>query len=76
VALVSSAPISCTPLVRELREEVLIAAETSSVLTERLFRTMNLMDPPADYNPLLDDRCNAIYGNQQSARDDSSGTYE
>jgi hypothetical protein len=48
--------------VRELREEVLIAAETSSVLTERLFRTMNLMDPPADYNPLLDDRCNAMYG--------------
>ena len=39
--------------VRELREELLIAAETSSVLTERLFRTMNLIDPPADYSPLL-----------------------
>jgi 2-polyprenyl-6-methoxyphenol hydroxylase-like FAD-dependent oxidoreductase len=39
--------------VRELREEVLTAAETSSVLTERLFRTMNLIDPPADYSPLL-----------------------
>jgi len=39
--------------VRELREEVLIAAETSSVLTERLFRTMNLIDPPTDYSPLL-----------------------
>jgi 2-polyprenyl-6-methoxyphenol hydroxylase-like FAD-dependent oxidoreductase len=39
--------------VRELREEVLIAAETSSVFTERLFRSMNLIDPPADYSPLL-----------------------
>jgi 2-polyprenyl-6-methoxyphenol hydroxylase-like FAD-dependent oxidoreductase len=39
--------------VLELREEVLIAAETSSVLTEKLFRTMNLIDPPADYSPLL-----------------------
>jgi hypothetical protein len=38
---------------RELPEEVLIAAETSSVLTERLFRTRNLVDPPADYSPLL-----------------------
>jgi hypothetical protein len=38
---------------RELREELLIAAETSSLLTERLFRTMNLIDPPADYSPLL-----------------------
>ena len=33
---------------RELREEVLNAAETSFVLTGRLFRTMNLIDPPAD----------------------------
>ena len=24
-----------------------------SVLTEKLFRTMNLVDPPADYSPLL-----------------------
>jgi hypothetical protein len=23
------------------------------VLTEKLFRTMNLVDPPADYSPLL-----------------------
>ncbi len=36
-----------------LREEVLHAAESSSVLTEKLFRTMNLVDPPADYSPLL-----------------------
>ncbi len=36
-----------------LREEVLQAAESSSVLTEKLFRTMNLVDPPADYSPLL-----------------------
>jgi 2-polyprenyl-6-methoxyphenol hydroxylase-like FAD-dependent oxidoreductase len=36
-----------------LREEVLLAAESSSVLTEKLFRTMNLVDPPADYRPLL-----------------------
>jgi 2-polyprenyl-6-methoxyphenol hydroxylase-like FAD-dependent oxidoreductase len=36
-----------------LREEVLLAAESSSVLTEKLFRTMNLVDPPADYGPLL-----------------------
>jgi hypothetical protein len=38
---------------RELPEEVLIAAETSSVLTKRLFRTRNLVDPPPDYSPLL-----------------------
>jgi 2-polyprenyl-6-methoxyphenol hydroxylase-like FAD-dependent oxidoreductase len=36
-----------------LREEVLLAAESSAVLTEKLFRTMNLVDPPADYSPLL-----------------------
>ena len=36
-----------------LREEVLLAAESSSVLTEKLFRTMNLVDPPTDYSPLL-----------------------
>jgi 2-polyprenyl-6-methoxyphenol hydroxylase-like FAD-dependent oxidoreductase len=39
--------------VRELREEVLAAAGASSTLTERLFRTMNMVDPPADYSPLL-----------------------
>jgi 2-polyprenyl-6-methoxyphenol hydroxylase-like FAD-dependent oxidoreductase len=38
---------------RFLREEVLLAAESSSVLTEKLFRTMNLVDPPTDYRPLL-----------------------
>jgi hypothetical protein len=37
----------------QLRDDLLTAAETSSVLTERLFRTMNLIDPPADYSPLL-----------------------
>ena len=36
-----------------LREQVLQAAESSSVLTEKLFRTMNLVDPPTDYSPLL-----------------------
>jgi len=36
-----------------LREQVLLAAESSSVLTEKLFRTMNLIDLPADYSPLL-----------------------
>lgn len=38
---------------RELPKEVLVAAKTSSVLTERLFRTMNFIDPPGDYSPLL-----------------------
>ena len=37
----------------ELRADVLTAAETSSVLTEKLYRTMNLVDPPADYSPLF-----------------------
>jgi 2-polyprenyl-6-methoxyphenol hydroxylase-like FAD-dependent oxidoreductase len=44
------------PLPKELlqfREEVLAAAENSPVLTEKLFRTMNLVDPPVDYSPLL-----------------------
>jgi 2-polyprenyl-6-methoxyphenol hydroxylase-like FAD-dependent oxidoreductase len=36
-----------------LREEVLRAAESSSMLTEKLFRTMNLVDPPTDYSPML-----------------------
>jgi hypothetical protein len=36
-----------------LREEVLLAAESSSVLTEKLFRTMNLVDEPADYSALF-----------------------
>lgn len=38
---------------RQLRGQVLITAETGSVLTERLFRTMNVIDPPADYSPLF-----------------------
>jgi 2-polyprenyl-6-methoxyphenol hydroxylase-like FAD-dependent oxidoreductase len=37
-----------------LRDDVLTAAETSSMLTEKLFRTMNLVDPPADYSPLFE----------------------
>ncbi len=37
----------------QFRDDVLTAAETSSMLTEKLFRTMNLIDPPADYSPLL-----------------------
>lgn len=37
----------------EFREAVLSAAEDSSALAERLFRSMNLVDPPTDYSPLL-----------------------
>jgi len=37
----------------QLRDHVLAAAESSSMLTEKLFRTMNLVDPPADYSPLF-----------------------
>jgi 2-polyprenyl-6-methoxyphenol hydroxylase-like FAD-dependent oxidoreductase len=37
----------------DFREEVLAAAEHSPVLTEKLFRAMNLIDPPTDYSPLL-----------------------
>lgn len=37
----------------QFREEVLTAAANSPVLTEKLFRTMNLVDPPVDYSPLL-----------------------
>jgi 2-polyprenyl-6-methoxyphenol hydroxylase-like FAD-dependent oxidoreductase len=44
-----------------LRQEVLNAAESSSTLTEKLFRTMNLVDPPADYSPLLEStECHTI----------------
>jgi hypothetical protein len=32
---------------------VLSAAENSSALTEKLYRSMNLVDPPTDYSPLL-----------------------
>ena len=37
----------------EFRELVLAAAENSPALTEKLFRSMNLIDPPTDYSPLL-----------------------
>lgn len=37
----------------QFREAVLTAAENSTALTEKLFRTMNLIDPPTDYSPLL-----------------------
>lgn len=37
----------------EFREVVLAAAENSPALTEKLFRSMNLIDPPTDYSPLL-----------------------
>lgn len=37
----------------QFREQVLTAAESSPALTEKLFRTMNLVDPPTDYSPLL-----------------------
>ena len=32
---------------------VLSAVENSSALTEKLYRSMNLVDPPTDYSPLL-----------------------
>jgi hypothetical protein len=32
---------------------VLCAAESSPALTEKLFRSMNLVDPPTDFSPLL-----------------------
>jgi 2-polyprenyl-6-methoxyphenol hydroxylase-like FAD-dependent oxidoreductase len=35
------------------REAVLSAAENSPALTEILFRSMNLVDPPTDYSPFL-----------------------
>lgn len=37
----------------EFRETVLSAAESSPALTEKLYRSMNLVDPPTDYSPLL-----------------------
>ena len=37
----------------DFREAVLTAAESSPALTEKLFRSMNLVDPPTDYSPLL-----------------------
>jgi hypothetical protein len=37
----------------EFRDAVLSAAETSPALSEKLYRSMNLVDPPTDYSPLL-----------------------
>ena len=37
----------------DFREAVLSAAESSPALTEKLYRAMNLVDPPTDYSPLL-----------------------
>jgi 2-polyprenyl-6-methoxyphenol hydroxylase-like FAD-dependent oxidoreductase len=37
----------------DFREAVLSAAESSPALTEKLYRSMNLVDPPTDYSPLL-----------------------
>ena len=37
----------------DFREAVLSAAEDSPALAEKLFRSMNLVDPPTDYSPLL-----------------------
>jgi hypothetical protein len=37
----------------DFREAVLSAAETSPALSEKLYRSMNLVDPPTDYSPLL-----------------------
>jgi 2-polyprenyl-6-methoxyphenol hydroxylase-like FAD-dependent oxidoreductase len=36
----------------DFREAVLSAAEDSPALAEKLFRSMNLVDPPTDYSPL------------------------
>ena len=37
----------------DFREAVLSAAESSPAVTEKLYRSMNLVDPPTDYSPLL-----------------------
>jgi 2-polyprenyl-6-methoxyphenol hydroxylase-like FAD-dependent oxidoreductase len=37
----------------DFREAMLSAAETSPAMTEQLYRSMNLVDPPTDYSPLL-----------------------
>jgi hypothetical protein len=37
----------------DFRGAVLSAAENSSAITEKLYRSMNLVDPPTDYSPLL-----------------------
>ena len=37
----------------DFRDAVLSAAESSPALAEKLYRSMNLVDPPTDYSPLL-----------------------
>lgn len=44
---------SASKEILDFREAVLSAAESSSALTEKLYRSMNLVDPPTDYSPLL-----------------------
>jgi hypothetical protein len=44
---------SASKEILDFREAVLSAAENSSALTEKLYRSMNLVDPPTDYSPLL-----------------------
>jgi hypothetical protein len=52
--LASAAPgHSASKELLDFREAVLAAAETSPALAEKLFRSMNLVDPPTDYSPLL-----------------------
>jgi 2-polyprenyl-6-methoxyphenol hydroxylase-like FAD-dependent oxidoreductase len=49
----SDADHSASKELLEFREAVLSAAEKSSALSEKLYRSMNLVDPPTDYSPLL-----------------------
>jgi 2-polyprenyl-6-methoxyphenol hydroxylase-like FAD-dependent oxidoreductase len=44
---------SASKEILDFREAVLSAAENSAALTEKLYRSMNLVDPPTDYSPLL-----------------------
>lgn len=37
----------------DFREAMLSAAESSPAMAEKLYRSMNLVDPPTDYSPLL-----------------------
>jgi 2-polyprenyl-6-methoxyphenol hydroxylase-like FAD-dependent oxidoreductase len=37
----------------DFREAMLSAAETSTAISEKLYRSMNLIDPPTDYSSLL-----------------------
>ncbi|MFZ1163882.1 FAD-dependent oxidoreductase [Mycobacterium sp.] len=40
-------------LLLDFRETMLSAAESSLAVTEKLYRSMNLVDPPTDFSPLL-----------------------